>query len=113
MEIFNLLGLRISYNRMLSISTALGNVFEQFELEELVYPPALRRSVFTTFTVGNTDHNRSSQNVQDSWHDTAIPATQHLDNPEDGVLREQKSITVIDKDAKLKILPDKCFPIYC
>ena len=43
----------ISYDRLLSISTSLGNAgCKQFENEGLVCPPLLRRNVFTTHAHG-------------------------------------------------------------
>ena len=83
------LGLCISYQRMLNLSTALGNgVCERFENEGFVCPPLLRKRVFTTYAVDNIDHNPSSRTARESWHGTAISATQHLEYAND---REERS----------------------
>ena len=35
----------------------------------------------------NIDHNPSSRTAKDSWHGTAISASQHLENKDDGCVR--------------------------
>lgn len=83
------LGICISYDRMMSISNSLGNwVCDQFEKDRTVCPRLLRKHVFTTFAVDNIDHNPSSRNAKDSWHGTAISATQHLHAANEGEIRE-------------------------
>ena len=55
------LGMSISYDRVLSFSTTMGSsVCKQFHREQVVCPPRLRGSVFTTAAVDNIDHNPSS-----------------------------------------------------
>ena len=67
------LGLSISYDRLLSISTALGNTaVDQYEEDGVVCPKKLRSGVFTTSAVDNIDHNPSSTTSQGSLHGTAI-----------------------------------------
>lgn len=69
------LGLCISYDRLSTLSTQLGNsVVKRFEKDGLVCPVSLRNNVFTTHAVDNIDHNPSSRTAQDSWHGTAISA---------------------------------------
>ena len=61
------LGLSISYNRVLQISTEMGNnVCAQFQADEVVCPPILRKTLFTTSAVDNIDHNPSSTTAKGS-----------------------------------------------
>ena len=61
----NDLGLSISYNRVLQISTDMANgVCARFEAEQVVCPPKLRSGLFTTSAVDNIDHNPSSSTAQ-------------------------------------------------
>jgi hypothetical protein len=72
------LGLCISYDRVMSISTNLGNALcHHFEMEKVVCPPKLRKQVFTTAAIDNIDHNPSSTTAWDSLHGTAISLFQH------------------------------------
>lgn len=60
-------------------------------------------SVFTTFAVDNIDHNPSSRDAKDSWHETAISSTQHLKGTDDGEMRIPATFTM--NDSKIKDLP--------
>lgn len=72
------LGLSVSYDRVLSISTDLGNAVCRRYLEEnVVCPCNLRINLFTTAAVDNIDHNPSSTTAQDSFHGTGISLFQH------------------------------------
>ena len=62
---------------------------EQFDKDGDVCPLLLRHNVFTTYAVDNIDHNPSSRTAVDSWHGTAISATQHPTGASDGLKREQ------------------------
>ena len=74
---FNM-GLCISYDRVLAISTDIANsVTTRFEHEGVVCPPKLRGKVFTTAGVDNIDYNPSSTTAHDSFHGTAISLVQH------------------------------------
>ena len=101
------LGICISYDRLSTLSTQLGNsVIKQFENDELICPITLRKNLFTTHAVDNIDHNPSSRTAQDSWHGTAISASQHLKGKDDGCVRpaldfQNEKI----KSKKLKQLP--------
>ena len=65
------LGLSISYDRVLSISTDVGNaVSALFEEERLVCPLNLCKDLFMTAGVDNLDHDPSSTTSQDSFHGT-------------------------------------------
>ena len=69
------LGLSISYDRVLEISTQMGNnVCALYESEEVVCPPKLNKKVFTTAAVDNIDHNPSSSTA-------TFLATPHLPVP--------------------------------
>ena len=89
------LGLCISYDRLLSISTTLGNnLCHQFEVEKTVCPPKLRGKVFTTAAIDNLDHNPSSTTAEDSFHGTGISIFQHPRCEASGV--ERTTMTALD-----------------
>ena len=59
--------LAISYDRVLQISTDLANIVcRLYEEEGVVYPPNLKKCVFTTAAVDNLDHNLSSTTASDT-----------------------------------------------
>ena len=92
-KLYNL-GLCISYDRVLQISTELGNTICVFyEETNNVCPPKLRNGLFTTGCVDNIDHNPSSRTAKDSFHGTAITLAQH---PEENRSGENRAITKID-----------------
>lgn len=104
--LFNL-GLCISYDRVLGISTDVANaVCDRFERDGVVCPPVLRNGLFTTAGYDNIDHNPSSTTSRDSFHGTAISLIQHPTNDNLGTIRE---INVIDgsrrQDRKITSLP--------
>lgn len=77
-DAFFSMGLCISYDRVITISTDIANsVCERFEQERVVCPPKLRSGIFTTAGVDNIDHNPSSTTAHDSFHGTAISLVQH------------------------------------
>ena len=105
-KLYNL-GLCISYDRVLKISTELGNtVCAFYEETNNICPPKLRNGLFTTGCVDNTDHDPSSRTAKDSFHGTAITLTQH---PEENRSGENRAITKIDpniiKQKRLLELP--------
>ena len=78
------LGLSISYDRVLGISTQLGNsVCQQYQTENVVCPLKLRKELFTVAAVDNIDHNPSSTTAKDSFHGTGISLFQQptVENP--------------------------------
>uniref|UniRef100_UPI0035902B8E protein mono-ADP-ribosyltransferase PARP3 isoform X1 n=2 Tax=Myxine glutinosa TaxID=7769 RepID=UPI0035902B8E len=84
---FNL-GLSISYDRVLSISTDLGNrICRFFQNEGTVCRPELKSDLFTTGAVDNIDHNLSSTSAHDSFHGTGISLFQHPNSDSRGVQR--------------------------
>jgi len=77
-DVMHKLGLCISYDRVMDISTDLANsVTAQFQQDGVVCPPKLRKNVFTTAGIDNIDHNPSSTTASDSFHGTAILLVQH------------------------------------
>ena len=88
------LGLSVAYDRVLSISSALGdNICSYFQLEGAVCPPKLKGGLFTTGAVDNIDHNPSSTSAQDSFHGTGISLFQHPNSDVPGVQR------IVDTDS--------------
>ena len=72
------LGLSVSYDRVLALSTEMGNkACAQFESDCVVCPIRLRKGVFTTAAVDNIDHNPSSTTAHGSFHGTGISLFQH------------------------------------
>ena len=72
------LGLSISYNHVLRLSAEMGSMTcHLFQAEQVVCPPTMRGSVFTTAAVDNIDHNPSSTTSKDSFHVTGISLIQH------------------------------------
>ena len=102
------LGLSVSYDRVLSVSTSIGNsVTERFTEEEVVCPPKLRLNLFTTAAVDNIDHNPSSTTAKGAFHGTGISLFQHPSSHYQG---QDRSVTLIDgssKDKKLNLLPEE------
>ena len=79
----------ISYHRMLTLSTSIGNtVCSQFERDNIVSPSILRLHFFTSHAVDNVDHNHSSRSAKDPFHGTAITTAQHLEHVGDGNQRQ-------------------------
>ena len=83
----------ISYYSMLTLSTSIGNtVCSQFGIDNVVSPTILRLHLFTAHAVDNVDHNPSSRSAKDSFHETAITKTQHLEYVSDGNQRQIYSL---------------------
>ncbi len=67
------LGLSVCYDRVMSISTDLGNsICRFFHKEGAVCPPELKYGLFPTGAIDNIDHHTSSTSTHDSFHDTDI-----------------------------------------
>ena len=93
-DAFFKLGMCISYDRVLSISTDIANsVIAWYEREAVVCPSKLRKGLFTTAAVDNIDHNPSSTTSQDSFHGTAISLVQH---PTSEVKGDERNIDTFD-----------------
>ena len=106
-EILHKLGISISYDRVLSISTDLGNeVCRRYWQEGAVCPSNLRLGLFTTAAVDNIDHNPSSTTSKDSFHGTGISLFQHPSAVTPGT--EQAPINIAtnaDSEKSIKELP--------
>ena len=60
------MGLCISYDRLLRISTNIANkVCAMYDEEGVVCPPKLARNIFTVAAVDNIDHNRGSTTARE------------------------------------------------
>ena len=71
------LGMCISYDRLLSISTYITNsVIDMYDKDGVICPSKLRGGIFTTAALDNIDYNPSSTSAQDSFHGTAISLVQ-------------------------------------
>ena len=105
--LFNL-GLCISYDRVLNISTELGDkICYHYEREKAVCPPQLKGGLFTTAAVDNIDHNPSSTTSRDSFHGTGISLFQHPDESCSGIQRAVIAIQDDSQPRKMKInLPE-------
>ena len=92
------LGLSISYDRVLDISTELGNkLCNYYEMVKAVCPPQLKSDVVTTAAVDNIDHNPSSTSAHDSFHGTGISLFQH---PDDSIPGVQRNVDTIPGDTQ-------------
>ncbi|CAG2257814.1 unnamed protein product [Mytilus edulis] len=106
-KLYNL-GLSISYDRVMNISTAMGNsICEMFKDDDVVCPAKLRCDVFTTAAVDNIDHNPSSTSAKGSLHGTAISLFQHPSQDNYGTVRAMTSISENVKRDTIKPLPER------
>ncbi|KAK6187414.1 hypothetical protein SNE40_005450 [Patella caerulea] len=82
------LGISISYDRLLRMSSSVANrLCTQYERYDVVCPPQLRKGVFTTDQADNIDHNPSSVSAKDSFHGTAHSLCQHPDESNSDQIR--------------------------
>lgn len=87
------LGLSISYDGVMEISTSIGNcVCEQYHRDQVVCPPNVRQGLFTTAAVDNMDHNPSTTTATDSFHGTRISLFQQPNNRNSGTDRREHRI---------------------
>ena len=94
MDNFFKFGLSVSYDRVLSISTDIGNtICRKFEDENLVCPAKLRKGIFTTSAVDNIDHNPSSNTAKGSFHENGISLFQNVSREYPGIEQEQNNIS--------------------
>lgn len=88
-DIMHDLGLCVSYDRVLAISTDIGSaVCRRYQEEQVVCPPNLRHDLFTLAAFDNIDHNPSSTTAHDSFHGTGISLFQHATSEAPGAARE-------------------------
>ena len=99
-------GLSIFYDRVLEISSQLGEaVVNQFVEEGRVCPRALRNFLFTVTAIDNLDHNPTATTTQSSFHGTSISVFQHPTTENPGELREPLSVSE-SKTRKVPELPE-------
>ena len=80
-------GMSISYDCVLRLSTDMGNtVCKMYESENVVCPPTMHGNLFTTAAVDNIDHNPSSTTAKHSFHGTSISLLPHKTSQDDGVV---------------------------
>ena len=99
------LGLSVSYQRVLAVSTEEGNhVCEQFKADKVVCPPKLRYGLTTGGEIDNIDHDPSSTTAKDSFHGTSISLSQQPTVHKGG--RERRRVEVENKNStSLEALP--------
>ena len=75
------LGLSVSYDRVLEISTDAGTeICKHYDQLNAVCPPQLKKGGFTTAAVDNINHQTSSTTANNSFNGTGISIFQHPDN---------------------------------
>jgi hypothetical protein len=88
------LGLSITYDRILQISTSVADaLIESFKIEKVVCPPSLRKYLFTVGAVDNVDHNPSSASSSTSFHGTGISLFQCKEFADDGEKRAPQPLS--------------------
>ena len=106
------LGISVSYDKVLQLSTDLSNIVsEHYRESQVIVPTSFRNGVFTTSAVDNIDHNPSSNTATDSFHGTAISLFQHPDFDGQGAGMNDLIITS-GSSKSIKPLPDfyTCVP---
>ena len=99
----NEIGLSVHYDRVLQLSTNMGNsVISQYESDKVVCPSNMRYGVFTTAAIDNIDHDPTSNTAATSFHGTGISLFQHLSQGKTGVKRK---VPFIDGNQKGKMKP--------
>ena len=106
-EKFHDLGISISYQRVMDLSTEMGNkVLNSYEEQNLLYPPSLKLNLFTTSALDNIDHNPSSTTSEDSFHGTETSLFQHQDHKDDGLDQVISESAQMKEKKKLSNLPE-------
>ena len=94
------LGICVSYDRVLQLTSDIGNgVCERFVRDGLVCPPKVRSGLFTTAAVDNIDYNPSSATAKDSFHGTGISLMQH---PSHYFVGHDRGVVIINQTKLLK-----------
>ena len=100
------LGLTISPDRLLDISTNMGNkAIAVFEKEGVVCPLNLKYDLFTTSATDNLDVNPSSATAMSAFHGTATSLNQHICGGYSGHPRDIPD--ALPSNRVLKNLPEK------
>ena len=95
--------LSISYDRVLEISSQLGEAFiNQYVEEGVVCPPELKKGLFTTSAMDNIDHNPTATTAQSSFYGTSVSVFQH---PTSGNISETCMPLEVG-DGKMKKVPE-------
>ncbi|VDI23539.1 Hypothetical predicted protein [Mytilus galloprovincialis] len=81
-------------------------VVERFLSEGLVYPPVLKKGLFTTAAVDNIDHNPSSTTAKTSFHGTGISIFQHPSDDISGIERGELILGNRSNSRQVSSLPD-------
>lgn len=102
------LGLSISYDRVLEISTAMNNyVCKQYNRDGVVCPLNLHQGLPTSGAIDNIDHNPSSTTASGSFHGTGISLFQHPSQDNHGHDRREHGILEQSTTAKMMLqLPE-------
>lgn len=96
------LGLSISYDRVMKISTAQGNrAYKQNKQENIVCPRNLRLGLNTKGAIDNFDRNPSSITATDSFHAAVISLFQHLTENNPGLVRHD--LCPLEESASKKV----------
>ena len=105
-DTFFQLGLSISYDRVLNISTTMATeATEQYQKDGVVCPLILRKHLFTTAAIDNIDHNPTSTTAGQSFHGTGISLFQNRTSESDGTKRERQPARNTESSQKYS-LPD-------
>ena len=110
---FHELGLSVTYDRVLEISTDLGTkICKYYDRLNTVCPPQLIKGVFTTSAVDNINHQTSSTTAKSSFNGTGISVFQHFSTSEQTTngesampLEESPDCTVVTPISSQKRLP--------
>ncbi|VDI67831.1 Hypothetical predicted protein [Mytilus galloprovincialis] len=87
-DTFFQLGMSVSYDRKLEISTSMANdSCRRFVKENIVWPTNLLQNVFTSSAVNNIDHNPRSISSKESFLGTGISLFQHISDDVQGVVQ--------------------------
>ena len=111
-DMFYELGLSVSYDRVLEISTDQGTkICKYYDRLNTVCPPQLKKGVFTTSAVDNINHQTSATTAKSLFNGTGISVFQH-GNSEETVeseptmpLEESPDCTVATTNLSRKSLP--------
>ena len=83
-EVLYDLGLSVSYDRVLEISTDVGTkICKYYDKLNTVCPPQLKKAAFTTSAVDNINHQTSSTTAKSSFNGTGISVFQHFSSTDE------------------------------
>lgn len=100
-------GMCISYDRVLEITSQLGEaVVNQYVEEGVVCSPILMKNLFTLAAVDNIDHNPTATTASTSFHGTGLSLFQNPSAENPGLRREPLQFTAGSKVKKVPELPE-------